>query len=56
MRISFEEFFEMMKDYNEWMPELQKINWTKTEVEQNYPGEEVNFFGAIVSVYNFFML
>ena len=46
----------MMKDRTEWMPELQEINWTKVEVEQSYPGEEVNLFGVIRSVYNFFML
>ena len=56
MRIQFGEFFEMMKDRNEWMVGLQINNWTETQIEQKYAGEEINLFGSIRSMFGFILL
>ena len=45
-----------MKDRNEWMVGLQINNWTETQIEQKYAGEEINLFGSIRSMFGFLLL
>ena len=50
------EFYAFMKDRSEWMVELQEFNWKKTIVEQEYVGEQPEFFAVINSDYGFVVI
>ena len=45
IKMTFEEFFEMMKDRSEWMAQLQEINWQKAVAEKTRAGEQLLLFG-----------